>query len=202
MNLATNTFWGGKSGGCGCGRYGGGEPGGVASSGSPVAALMTGMAGVQRIRAAVGLMIGVAIALVLIYIGASKLLDPHTEEVVVTFTRVSNCNQLDPKKVSTQKGNTRECLVDVAYSVAGVRHAASRVSAQTLTQPKIGGTGLFYYDPNNPSSVQGNRPGGAGWVGVGLLVGVVSAGIAAFKFKMAAIMLAAGPVATALVGPP
>ena len=144
----------------------------------------TGVATYGRIRATIGAIVGVLIALMLIIIGIVLLQNRHTAEALVTVTAVRSCGN----SMSTSNGvPVVNCSVSVAFTTdAGVAVTASGVNVSGTAAVAVGDTMYLRYDPKNPKDVrQTVSPRLAGWlcIGGGLLVGGGSVLNAYFTMK-------------------
>ena len=179
---------------CGC-AVGGGEPsadafsskyvvdkaavtGGNDSLGSDI---YKGSAVFGRVYATIGAVIGIIIAIILIFMGMKKLRDPHTATVTATATKVSECS----KSAQQNQAPTYSCEIVATYTVGNKQYVES-VSVSRATPVAQGSTITLRYNPQNPASVvyeMAPKVEGRALIGVGLLIGGITTGIAVLTFK-------------------
>jgi hypothetical protein len=178
--MSTSTYTTGglhrRGGGCGCG----GDEGAPVTGGGG-GGYKKGAATFGRVYSVIGAITGVIIAIICIFLGVSKLHDPHTSTATATVTKVTSCVQ------SSQNGATSyTCVVDATYPVGGDKYPATGLTVEQSSQLQVGSTFTLHYDPSNPqSAVYELSPRGTGWalIGFGLLLGGITTGIAVMTFK-------------------
>lgn len=141
----------------------------------------TGTATFGRVYATIGAVIGVIIALILIFAGVAKLRDPHTQAVVATVTKVAGCA---PRKAA--KTTEYACVVDATFVVAKKTYTATNLSITRPAPLRTGETVTLRFAPGDPGgAVYEMAPRTAGWalVGLGALIGGVTTGIALLTYK-------------------
>lgn len=147
------------------------------STGSKV---YSGAAAFGRVYATIGAIIGVIIALILIFLGISKLHDPHTQSVTATVTLASNC------AAAAGAGAPVTCTVSATYTVGARAYAVTGLRVTRATPPTQGSSITLWYDPANPQdAVYENFPRSLGWglIGFGVLLGGITTGIAVLTYK-------------------
>lgn len=130
-------------------------------------------ASLGRLRALIGLIAGVVIAIIMIIIGIGLIISSsskkHTMAVVATVTQLTGCKSLTPSKPSY------ECTVALSYTINGVVYNASSFSSTSNTMMAVGQTITVYYDPANPTDISNqsrDQEKNFGWslIGVSILI--------------------------------
>lgn len=162
-----------REGGCGCSDSNPVTGGGVGEE------AYSGVATFGRVYATIGAVIGVIIALILIFAGYQKLHDPHTAAVPALVSE-ANCSSL------VRNGTvTHTCVVTASYVVAGKTYTASNITVSG-SAPMAGSTITLRYNPANPQDVVSELPPrevGRMMIGLGFFVGAVSVGFAYLTYK-------------------
>jgi hypothetical protein len=132
-------------------------------------------ASLGRLRAFIGLIAGAVIAIILFFIGISKIntKNPHTQEVQATVTQLTGCATTNPKNSSYQ------CTIAVKYNVNGIEYNAPSFALTSEGMPYVNQMITAYYDPSNPSSLSaesadGDRTTGKIMIGASFFVVGVS----------------------------
>lgn len=182
-------------GGCGCDSVIGGDEsadtfssnfvvdkpdvtGGNGSLGSDV---YTGTAVFGRVYATIGAVIGIIIAIILIFTGMKKLRDPHTGAATATVTNVDKCTSTQQNKITTYL-----CVIDASYVVGGRQYLAKGISVSRGTPVAQGSMLTLRHNPKDPASVvyeMAPKVEGRALIGLGLLIGGITAGIAVLTYK-------------------
>lgn len=130
-------------------------------------------ASLGRLRALIGLIAGVVIAVIMIIIGIARLISAsskkHTMSVVATVTQLTGCQSLTPSNPSY------ECTVALSYTVNGVVYNVSSFSSTSKKMMAVGQTITVYYDPANPNDISNEsryyeKKIGWGLIGLAILI--------------------------------
>jgi hypothetical protein len=166
-----------RGGDCGCG---GDESAPVTGGGS----YEKGAVAFGRGYSVLGAIIGVIIAIICIFLGVSKLHDPHTSTATATVTKVTSC--VTSAQGGADAGISYNCVVDATYPVGGKAYKVTGLTVDQSAPLQVGSTFTIHYDPSNPqSAVYELSPRGTGWalIGFGLLLGGITTGIAVMTFE-------------------
>jgi len=124
------------------------------------APLLEAAATFGRVYSVIAPMIGVIIAINCIFLGVSKLHDPHTSTATATVTKATS------RVTSSQNGATSYTyVVDATYPVGGHKYRATGLTVEQSSPLQVGSTLTPHYDPSNPQSgvyEQSPRGGGLG----------------------------------------
>jgi len=181
MNAAAHQKRGGS---CGCG---GGDENRNAEDGNAVTGggfgeqAYNGAAAFGRVYAAVGALVGVVIACILVLAGVFKLRAPHTRIVTATVTRVDDCT---PAVRNNSTAYT--CTVAAVYAVGGQNYAVGGLSVSRSVPVVTGSALTLRYDPRNPqNAVHEPSPRKLGWglIGAGALFGGITVGVAVLAYR-------------------
>jgi len=130
-------------------------------------------ASLGKLRALIGLIAGVVIAIIMIIIGIAQLISAsskkHTMPVVATVTQLTGCQSLTPSNPSY------ECTFALSYTVNGVAYNVSSFSSTSKKMMAVGQTITVYYDPANPNDISNEsrdyeKKFGWGLIGVAILI--------------------------------
>jgi hypothetical protein len=149
------------------------------TSGSNI--VYTGAATFGRVYATIGAVIGIIIAIILIFLGLSRFRDPHTQTVAATVVGTPRCQTVKDNSITYDK-----CVVSARYQVAGVSYIAHNLVLDRASPVAAGDVITLRYIPGDPQNAIyefAPRETGLALIGIGLLLGGITGGIAYMTYK-------------------
>ncbi len=147
------------------------------------------MADYGRFRTTVGAVVGVIIALIFIVVGLLYAANPFRSVAKIAITKIRSCHRAPV--TYDQNGQVvaeplYDCIVDVDYTTSrGKKVSVKSVPVTHPTPLYVGGELTLRYEPNNPQDVkqEANPDWGYAIAGFGLLIGLLSVGLAEWSYE-------------------